>query len=654
MLEVSSFYVVRNTETGQIWDRQLFSGAIEAEIFARKLVGSWEVKPANLSDFTDRNSKVYIASSGSIANQIEVVVGSHALICGDPQIGKLKEKLELIVLLKERYDLPVLVLFRNNNVDLFQFIYRLDQFNAEQRKQGKPTIPPPIVDILSHKERLNELLRGPNVLLGLANPDTIAMFDKCLESNPELLKKLFVIVDEADLVTFELNNEGLKTKTELNLSSLFERIYMLFSVTGTPGSILLCDKVNQVYAIDQPDNYFGINKIVHRPVTPVRAKGKNKQYDPNLDKENLKRIVDDTLKLEQSTLLISVSRIRREHKDVIKYLSKLHTDKDMIYLEHNEKSIKVYDRNGDQIEHISKPFKGKKIGPIDVALQKYINRKHIVIVAGILAGRGVSFVSSDYTRHLTHQYIADAEGSHLESALQSVRLLGKYNDSPLLTLYCSTSLYDDLKCQSEDMKSYVELAKIARKEKEQLPNVLLAQKKYDHRWFAPRKLKGISYSTPVKGASRSPSYELVIEEYNESAKAQFSIEPILTNFVWDFPGMLLMGNWPGGKNYSGTNCGRKERVIYCNPLSDFEEEGMKKFFTVKRVTSRIKEQLLFRGHPRMDKIRELYKKHPEFVGKIIRKVENEEDGSPTLVRKPFTTKPEGILDDPAFQQNMLF
>ena len=68
--------------------------------------------------------------------------------------------------------------------------------------------------------------------------------------------------------------------------------------------------------------------------------------------------------------------------------------------------------------------------------------KHIIFIANRLANRGVSFVSSDYKRHLTHQ--VTKFNKNKSKNLQSLRILGVYNDSPSLNLYLTEMCYNNL------------------------------------------------------------------------------------------------------------------------------------------------------------------------------------------------------------------
>jgi len=58
---------------------------------------------------------------------------------------------------------------------------------------------------------------------------------------------------------------------------------------------------------------------------------------------------------------------------------------------------------------------------------------HIIFIANRLSDRGLSYTSSDYSRHLTHQ-IARVR-PNMTSFIQSLRILGIYNDNPELNIY---------------------------------------------------------------------------------------------------------------------------------------------------------------------------------------------------------------------------
>jgi hypothetical protein len=63
---------------------------------------------------------------------------------------------------------------------------------------------------------------------------------------------------------------------------------------------------------------------------------------------------------------------------------------------------------------------------------------HVVFISNRMSLRGLSYCSSDYTRHLTHQYSNFSDGITITNSLQRMRLLGKYVDDTPLKLIVPT------------------------------------------------------------------------------------------------------------------------------------------------------------------------------------------------------------------------
>jgi hypothetical protein len=61
---------------------------------------------------------------------------------------------------------------------------------------------------------------------------------------------------------------------------------------------------------------------------------------------------------------------------------------------------------------------------ISAIIDRYVDKSHIVFIANRLSLRGLSYASSDYTRHLTHQY-SNFEKTPVTNCLQKMRMLGK-------------------------------------------------------------------------------------------------------------------------------------------------------------------------------------------------------------------------------------
>jgi len=72
--------------------------------------------------------------------------------------------------------------------------------------------------------------------------------------------------------------------------------------------------------------------------------------------------------------------------------------------------------------------------PISVIIDRLNSYPHIIFIANRMSLRGLSYCSSDYTRHLTHQYSDFRKGITVSNSLQRMRLLGKYKDHAPLKL----------------------------------------------------------------------------------------------------------------------------------------------------------------------------------------------------------------------------
>jgi hypothetical protein len=90
----------------------------------------------------------------------------------------------------------------------------------------------------------------------------------------------------------------------------------------------------------------------------------------------------------------------------------------------------------------------KKAG-IKHALQYFKQRAqtptHIVIIAGLMVGRGLNIVSSDYQWHLTHQILRVSDTADISDLIQKLRLLGIFRDSLPLRLFLTKKEATNLK-----------------------------------------------------------------------------------------------------------------------------------------------------------------------------------------------------------------
>jgi hypothetical protein len=97
----------------------------------------------------------------------------------------------------------------------------------------------------------------------------------------------------------------------------------------------------------------------------------------------------------------------------------------------------------------TKYIKQKSINKIIDSLDRY---PHIIFIADRCASRGLSYTSSDYTRHLTHQIIKIK--STISTFMQSLRLCGIYNDNVDINLYIDLDDEKDFKKYYKFFKNF--------------------------------------------------------------------------------------------------------------------------------------------------------------------------------------------------------
>ena len=203
-----------------------------------------------------------------------------------------------------------------------------------------------------------------------------------------------LIIDEVDLITrncpFIKNPYAIKqihvTATPYTLKPIYE------SISNVPVSI----------------NYYGMinNKLLV-------------SYE-----DDILVSVDNFLKDPSGMLLVNRLSKVSEMKKLVKQLSSLYTNVPVILL-----------------SNLKKVYLNSKLFRINVSnvskiIDRFIDHPHLIFVANRLASRTVSYVSSDFSRHLTTQ-ISKIKSS-VTNFLQGLRICGIYKDSPSLKVILPT------------------------------------------------------------------------------------------------------------------------------------------------------------------------------------------------------------------------
>lgn len=608
-------YVFRNRASGHFWHAT--RGGIRSVNKATKFV---DLEPAQqcvsaIGSEWELVSTTELIQPKSLSNGIKFARGEHALGVGDIQSGKLWYTLKLIVEAIHVHKLPVLFLLGNSLSNLYQFLLRQSVFNDEQRLLGNKLLPQAhFLRDYPEPHQLADLFQDkrPNLVVGLAHYGNLALFDQCLTESKKIQNKIFVITDEADQVTFDLN-EKQRSKTEKMLAKIFPKIFMHTSITATPTSILLCDQISQAYSLPIPEDYHGIARIPHTYVDSVRAWEDEgyRQYDPSLDIKTLHRIVDE-IKNDEFTLLITSSLVCQDHFSTcatVGDLAKKHglTNNDSVLMEMNGNSVKIYNLDMEKQDEISDKIYGKKVASIPKAIQQYKHKKGIIISAGHLASRCNAFFSTDGSRHLSHQYMVPSDTVHAETALQGIRIQGVYKKDPPKMLYINEKLHQVLNKWNSKVKELI----TAKIEKGQLPDVIRTLIDFGYGLTSKRKMKGTRFSLH----SEDGQWEYYLDDYIVE-NPPYYVDTV-RNYDENLAGHVLAGNWSrafGSYAFAHVVSG-KERVTYFNGREND-----------------LRGEALTPNCHNYETIMELYRRFPQFENRVLRR-RRTDTGVTSLVRK---------------------
>lgn len=200
-------------------------------------------------------------------------------------------------------------------------------------------------------------------------------------------EKYILILDESDQTFKNCPLKGYKT----------------FHVTATPYEDT---KYDRIIMADTQKNYYGLDKI-------------------NIEiNDDLNSIVGEFLSTSNGIMLINKYTYIKNMKETASYLSKLHPTIPIVLLT-SEKRL-----------YLTKKIKRIKETSISSIIDSLKKHKHIIFIANRLSTRGLSYVSSDFSRHLTYQ--VTKVRSKVTTFLQSLRILGVYNNKPTLKLFINS------------------------------------------------------------------------------------------------------------------------------------------------------------------------------------------------------------------------
>jgi len=179
-----------------------------------------------------------------------------------------------------------------------------------------------------------------------------------------------------------------------------------FYVTATPFHKTYREKgfFDRVSKVTPTDNYIGLKDVV-------------------LSYKDLPVAVSEFMSVAKGMMLInSITRVNRM-VSLAHELSVMYPETPILVLNEKKWVYHLGVRTLLKETHISS------------LIDQYIEHSHIIFIANRLSLRGLSYTSSDYSRHLTHQY-SNFNKITVTNCIQKMRMLGKHkNTSEPCTLY---------------------------------------------------------------------------------------------------------------------------------------------------------------------------------------------------------------------------
>jgi hypothetical protein len=294
-------------------------------------------------------------------------------------------------------------------------------------------------DRKSDKEQLFNRLKiqikkYSDVYIILGNASSISKIEKKLD------KPYILFIDEVDFV--DHNQKSQKYKS---IQILKEKAVSIFGISATIMDSLAKDNIlsENLILLDTSTFYKGIQNIEMIEIdenSKFTGKIKSNLFDQDI---NLFLFINSFIsrkpyKEHPNICLITNSRTKHPCEKAQIELSK----------HYSNLSIIIYNGNGISFTKGEVSFKSKK--SISSFLQVLKNEgleihPHIIIFAGDLAGRSISFTSEDYQWHLTDQRLLVSNTCDEPELIQKIRLCGIYKDDIPLRLYSTKKIILDLK-----------------------------------------------------------------------------------------------------------------------------------------------------------------------------------------------------------------
>lgn len=365
----------------------------------------------------------------------------YQLVTAGVQSGKTNEMLEYCIWSLTVIRKDVIFILQNSKADREQLIRRIKQHpQAELLTYAVPNGK----KVEYSPTKFGSTTSPCRILLCLGNARSLQnAYDIVVRRN----RGFHICLDEADL---SIKTKGSDSKFEKAYTEISEKASHTLGVTATSIALHLKEKkLDDVINLETPEDYTGIENIHIRPInmgipleeawdTVYRARGK--------------KPTDDRIILHVEARVIKYQDRLAEH------LAQAYPEYLVTTYNGNGITLFKYQKSALVSEYVVTKEVLKASGISEALQQLYYMKpegsRKIAIIAGGMATRGISYVSSDYKIHLTDQIFVPSECAHGENIIQSLRLLGRYSDGKPPTLWTYPHVVNRIKNQYRIIKQF--------------------------------------------------------------------------------------------------------------------------------------------------------------------------------------------------------
>lgn len=386
----------------------------------------------------------------------------YVTLVGHVQSGKTYEEINYCYKSVKNQHLPVIFITRNIIADQLQLMSRVKEQNPEL-----------LITTLSSLDvaRAIEFMNKKAILVVLCNHHQLYKTTMILN---EYNGRYNVCIDEID---FSIKTKNVTSKIDIHLHFIKTNATSILGATATPVAVFSNEKtVDEIRYLKPNKRYHGINDLNVEFIDSDSFEDLSAidtVYSAFLEKSNGVLLHSVTKKKHQQYFLMNTIHTRFPSITIVVY----NGDGIKVICQHTipfqkKKSVNSYGQN-IQRYHVIKNVHFFEKYSISEVLQLLVDdpnqqHTHISIIAGYLASRGISFVSKDYSLHLTDQFFSPGKNTHGENYLQSLRILGCYQTRSQLTLWCSERTW---KAINDHNKIINDLVKSVSHDREWITNI---------------------------------------------------------------------------------------------------------------------------------------------------------------------------------------